>query len=289
MVKKNSSKLQTCIYLIVILLLLLLLSITIGTVFLNRPDTCYMQSSETVFSIIITCLAIFVATSVFLPRYIIHQLVDDVVSEKLNKIHINLQDEKAEILRVEAHEARMSAFYLVKHGEFEWALGWTLKALKIYMMLYMQKPFPYEEFIMGDPKKDSRDSLLDRLKEIERYLSDNSGGNSFISIRKWKDFFECLVKFNEMEEMNPNKSFSRTERDVFIKGRSSVYEFLKKAFEILKIQINKTEITVEDKERLFNRIRFENKELYGRFEKFLNRQVHSLDELLKNLDNKNKM
>ncbi len=272
---------ENIIHMIVIFLLILLViisSFSLINLITGKLATNISDPTAT-FSFIISSYGIFVATAIFLPKFILEQKVQEEVSKQIIEAKKQNEINKGEFLRIEAHECRMTAYFLTNGNKnYEWALGWTFKSLKSYIQLYQIRPYAYEKFINND--------LTERLDEIDKASPDST--KKPISIRMWKDFFECLVSFITMGEGYDPK-FSSTEIENYNQGYYAIKNFLDKAFSIFIKHLNE-QPSNEDLKELERAIRYFdihiNKKIYKAFITFLKNpsKYQNLDSLLDEID-----
>lgn len=176
--KENGDKDKKRIYVLwyfVIAILIGLLAISVLSVI--RSDHSVTLSSESAASILLTGLGIFIAGSIFFPQFTMERLVNDKIdsvrrrvgaemTEKVDKSEETLKGLEHELLKLEAHECRMNAFFLYKQKEYGWSIGWILKAI-----------YKYEVLLEKHPMDDRYDTLVRDLiwlsKEVFYIIANN--------------------------------------------------------------------------------------------------------------------
>lgn len=264
-----SKKRQKIVHLLIIVLLVIPLILMIicfvdwlydGVVTVPGSVTIFCGiESLTIFIFIISSYSLLIVAAVFAQKYTFNKSVKEKVSQIVDvSINNNL-----ELLRIEAHECIMTAYLLIEHKEYNWALAWTLRSLKLNIKLYAQNPYFCNEFISCD--------FTGNLKIIERQLNcgqeniDRRDDKKFISIRKWKDFFECMVYFKELEERIIDFD------DDYYNSINVIKDVLNYSLTIIRAQIKALENSKEDKniDYIKEGIRVLDDNLYKRFKEFV--------------------
>lgn len=184
---------NTIIYVLVIILLLILIIISLTG---KNGD---VTSENSAFSFILTGLGIFVATSVFLPKFIMKQIIDDKIEEAKEQLKKDGNQYEIEVLKTEAHDNRMNAYFLIKHEDYLWALGWGIKSFKQYLKLMNRNDYNlnYNDLIndeLGDKIfKRLKDVLNKPLKDIDKNKIE----------RLLKDYYDALIDYEELKKNNP--------------------------------------------------------------------------------------
>ncbi|WP_068472070.1 hypothetical protein [Saccharicrinis aurantiacus] len=158
-----------------------------------------------IFTLIITSYAIFVATSVFLPRFTLKQTVKDEVNKMKDQLDYDKNDIDIEILKTEAHDNRMNAYFLLKHDEFIWALGWATKSYKQYLKLICKEDFTadYTDLIQGELGEifdKIQDELLSYFYKIisKKNLKQLSG----ITVKQKISILNQIAKANDISKVD---------------------------------------------------------------------------------------
>jgi len=233
-----SKKRQKIIHILVIVLLtipLILMAICFVNLLYKNimefPDIIavfIVSESVIFFAFILVCYSILLFSVIFFQKI---NSKKDFKSEELKLVNKedNLSIDGFELLKIEAHECIMTACLLIEHKEYNWALAWTLRSLKLQIKLNSNRSELFYEF-------NSQDFIVN-LKVIKYQLNsgqidvDKRDDKKFISIRKWKDLFECISLFEDLRKSISDGNSS------LIKGIKDVLDY---ALGVIIIQINIT-------------------------------------------------
>ncbi|TAJ15680.1 hypothetical protein DMA11_00295 [Marinilabiliaceae bacterium JC017] len=187
-------------YTLALIFLSALVILSIITIVRNMetlPDNAVTGFYPTLF----TGMGMFIFTAVFLPKFILNETVKDKVEELRKELNSEKKDFDIEIYKTEAHDNRMNAYFLMKHGEHLWAFGWAIKAYKQYLKLLNNDNFnvDYEDLI----EKELGEKIIRKNKKPleDIILSKEQSG---MLTRQLKDFYDVRVEYIELEKNKRN-------------------------------------------------------------------------------------
>lgn len=214
MESKMNKKGDKIISITVILLLITLVVFSILDFFFI--DNANNISTETATSFILAGLGLFIASSFFLPKLTIEALINDKIESENHKFEAKLDiykkeqseliselkqtfdlennNNKIKLLKIESHECRMNAFFLLEQKKYSWALGWALKSLYKYEQLFLLEPFS-DRYI--DLLEDLNQTISDICKRYSLDLNEeNNRIQSKIKTRYFR-YFKCISLWYE--------------------------------------------------------------------------------------------
>ena len=156
-VNKFFRKLATTFYSIIFMLMMLCVFIIVGYAIIILFDIKDFSNANnllegSIFSLILTGIAIILGTSIFIPRYVIEQKVDEELEKKSDDIRNKLEETHgSHISNIDAQLSRMISYLLEqnatlnskidksKTGEsisiYLWASGWSSRSFKNYLRI----------------------------------------------------------------------------------------------------------------------------------------------------------
>ncbi len=178
--------------------------------------------------------------------------IKQLIKEEVSSYHYKVD---TELLRMEAHETRMIAYFLLENEQYDWAIGWAVKSLKTYIQLYKIKSPAYHDLI---------NQLSETISKLKETGSVTDGGNLTV-LRKIKDFFETIIVF---KQLNVISEIQESKKENHNKGIEAISNALNIAFELHKSQLLNGTGTADTNE-IIKRQRVSDEEMQDKFKDFL--------------------
>lgn len=204
--RKNAKQISWShvIYMTIIILLLILISLSLFT-FISNPNSTPSSDkiSNMVVNFILAGLAIFIAASVFLPKFALEETVKNAIDKEKKKLAKDKFNFEIEILKTEAHDNRMNSYFLLINKDYIWSFGWAIKSYKQYLLLMKREDFTisYQDLII----EELCNKIFNQLKlAFSKILVLNDNKKNMIE-RQLKDYYDVLTI---SEQLKQNKLLS---------------------------------------------------------------------------------
>lgn len=195
--------------------------------FLSNDKTCDIGE----ISIFLAFLTFAFAISIATPFFISSQKIQDTVKDYLQKEYrTDLLHRAEEVTRTDAHLSRMIAFFLLENKYYDWAIGWSFRAIKRYSGLEGSYTKTYEQFhafifreiilkALQKPKNE-KDASETRFED-----EDESFKIKLRAVKDWIDFNYEINKINENTDFSIGikKSF-KDDLEKIDNGMRSIYQ-----------------------------------------------------------------
>lgn len=164
-----------------------------------KLDDCAGQ----IFALFTALIALSLTISIAIPVFISRRQINDTINEYLDgEYRENIEYKVDEISTVDAHLARMVAFFLVEHKYYYWAIGWGFHALKSYQSLKDDHHQIYTEFHEMVICKIICESIRHKNEDITVSETSVFGNKDLqrIKLRAIKDFVDFEYQIYEKDK-----------------------------------------------------------------------------------------
>ncbi|WP_044203228.1 hypothetical protein [Flammeovirga sp. OC4] len=211
-------------FLVVLLLLSLLLKSIYYNVNIDEAKTLSVSDITAVYSFILTSIAILVSTAVFLPQFTMKRIVKDEIDiytreieNKIKETYSKTYASETDLLKLEAHDCRMNAYYLNEQKRYIWALGWALKATDKYQELFfLEETFNVRyKSLLEDLEKITKgisENIILEILDNEKYITNKSHINKSVQddiSKRYFRYFKCKCWLYKRDKNSKSGNFNK--------------------------------------------------------------------------------